>query len=437
MLRDTAVERRAAIDRARATTNLSPVQRYVPHPGDTTEEKLWSECYGSGGEAFPRGLKICLDAVRWDLDEGEDQATEVVLTTPGRERRKELIRLEMVLIVTLRPFASLRTKSIWEILELGDESASEVVSELRSKGARFSVFDPKGQQDVQGNRNLPQARDWNYVFASWLEDREQGAAGTGSDAATAGQIPGAGLSRAVRERLSEQEITTKELDAMRNPASFPTDDKLIAFSARHLIALEAFSAVSILDAAYDRRRNAIPSPHTLPEERGAARLEALSIELAKDGHLRQRVRRVHRDQIMLCADQSFLQYVAACIAAGRLLWEADDPIKHTGQWMLDAGTERVSLGGPEDLAAALGRILTAAESHESRQARAGLERVGWSASTGPRPGLRRRPSERARHAETGRAGYAVLGRLTLRAPRVVTALRRVDRVAALPATSLA
>ena len=363
VVREHAIAGRNAVDAARRAADASPVQRYLPLPGDAVEQELWQDCYGTPGEGLAAGLRQCLETVSWSLTLEEAPPKKIRFATPAQQNRDGGMSLEAALGVTARPFASLRTRSVWEMLERAGTDAGELVAELASRGSPLSVFNPNGQQDVAGN--LRQFRDSNYVFTGWLEER--------ADAAES--VRGAALSRAVRARLGEREVHTEPLDTLRNPASLPTQDKILVFSARHLVALEAFPAVSILDAEYNRRRGHIPSAHVLPEEKGAALLESASIDLARAGHLTRPLDRVDTDQVALCADVHLLQYLAACVASGCVRWQVNDPVEHTGSWLLVIGDSAVALGTAGPFTDTLSR-LTAADDHGSTAAKAALRRTG-------------------------------------------------------------
>lgn len=133
--------------------------------------------------------------------------------------------------------------------------------------------------------------------------------------------------------------------------------------------------MSILDAEYNRRRGHIPSAHVLPEEKGAALLESASIDLARAGHLTRPLDRVDTDQVALCADVHLLQYLAACVASGCVRWQVNDPVEHTGSWLLVIGDAAVALGTAGPFTDTLSR-LTAADDHGSTAAKAALRRTG-------------------------------------------------------------
>jgi len=205
VVREHAIAGRNAVDAARRAANASPVQRYLPLPGDAVEQELWQDCYGTPGEGLAAGLRQCLETVSWSLTLEEAPPKKIRFATPAQQNRDGGMSLEVVLGVTARPFASLRTRSVWEMLERAGTDAGELVAELASRGSPLSVFNPNGQQDVAGN--LRQFRDSNYVFTGWLEER--------ADAAES--VRGAALSRAVRARLGEREVHTEPLDTLRNP----------------------------------------------------------------------------------------------------------------------------------------------------------------------------------------------------------------------------
>jgi hypothetical protein len=366
-LRAQSLAAKQTVDNARIKLNESPVQRYIPLPGDELEKDLWDEHYGDAG-----GLASTLEMLQWRVDEARG-ATRIVMVTPNAEPHDQLITLDILLNLAVRPLVSLRDRSIWDMLDRSGATPLELARELRSRGARLSVFDPNGQQDVAGN--LRQVRDMNYVFAHWLENVDE-------QAGRPVRAGGASLSAAVREALNDANFQTATLSNAHTEGLLPIDDKVMVFTGRHLVALESFPAVNILDAEYDRRKSITPSPHVLPEEKGAARLEAISEELARQGLISKPLGRVNVDDIALCRDETFLKYVAACAAAGHISWQEINPVAGTGQWVIVDGDTAVDLGTSASLSDGLLEVLSE-QDHRADAARQQIAKLGAEAARGP------------------------------------------------------
>lgn len=354
LLQRAAREQRAAIDKERESANESPLQRYVPLPGDSVEEALFGEFFGVGdGSSLPSGLVETLETVSWEVYEARDQPRTLLFKHPGATAsvRPTEITLTNLEGTALAPFVELRTKSAFELLERAAETPEAIVGEFQKHGSRLAAYDVNKQ--LQNAQVAPNVRDWNYVFAAWP------ASGPGSE-----------LAGRVRARLSEAGlgITPEDLTVLRQSDQLPSSDKILAFSARHLMALDAFPGVQILDPAYRARRRHTPSPHVLPEERGAALLEELSEELAREGLVATPLGRLSPDAVALCADHVFLQYVAACAAGERMTYEALDPAAGTGRWVVARKEGKHELGTVRDLAQILSAIL-AGNGYEARNGR--------------------------------------------------------------------
>lgn len=372
-LSDMAVElerRRIAVDEERVAANNPPLRRMVPAPGDAAEAKLYSEAAGAVElpNPLPSGLMGALRQRQWRVYGRPNRAVQIVwsrdlgLTDQPVVQQDELPTLvvEHVLDLTAPLFAGLRTRNVFEVLELAGVSADALAKDVQQESARLAAFNMTGQLKVTGDNVGVQ--DWNYVFAAW----------PGTDA-------GSKLAADVRSVLSGVGLTCQDVPA--SAAGLPVTDKIVAFTARHLIAMDAFSGVGTMQDAYLSRRETVPSPHVLMEERGAARIEAVGQRLAsQEGLLVDPPTRLSAAEVALCRDPLFLQYVAAALAAGKLSWTETDPIKRTGSWVLQHEGKDLPLGTETDFGALLRRISIGGDK-AARDARDDFERAGVAVAT--------------------------------------------------------
>lgn len=352
-----AEETRIKLDDERQTANRAPQERFLPLPGDQVEGELYAEAFGRAeGTTLPRGLLQALEQLSWRLDERPDHPAEILLRHPARSEseRREAVTLNALLSLTLGTFVALRDKSVFEVMERAGESAERLADEIQTNGARLAAYDVQGQLRGEGTADV---RDWDKVFAAWVAE------GSGS-----------GFSAELRDHLARRDYKLEELSG-EQPGSIPTGDKVLVFSARHLLALQAFAGVQILDGAYRSRRNHVPSPHVLPEERGAALMEERSEVLARNGNVSRQLDRMSAREVAICADQQLLQYLVASAAADAVHYETTDAINDVVQWTVEVGDAQVPLGDDPDLGVAIRSIL-GADTHAARSARSALQQAG-------------------------------------------------------------
>jgi hypothetical protein len=361
----TAAEaERIRVDNERVEADGSPLRQMVPLPGSAVEDYLYSDCVGptEPGAGLPQRLLAAMENRWWGVYAGKDHrlritwSRQVPATAAAQlpDAEPEPIELRHLTDQLSTVFLPLRSRHIFEILEQQGDRAADLAIEIRNGAARLAAFDQARQ--LQHTLHNIAIQDWNYVFADW---RREG--------------PGAGLSSELKRLLDDAapanaSTPTGDLAALPLADSLPTSDKIIAFTARHLILLDAFRGVGMLVDSYQQRREAIPSPHVLPEEKGAARLEAESEKLAHDGYLAVPLSRIAPEAVPLCVDPLFLQMIATGIANGLITWQEESAIRRTGTWVLRSGEQLIQLGTEADLAELIRRVLVGSDI-ASRQAR--------------------------------------------------------------------
>lgn len=363
-LHELAQERRVAVDDGRQKANEeSPLRRYLPLPGDAVEEEIFKETFGASSDPVPTGLQPALAAMSWSM-EADAAEIEMLLLNGACHygNRKAPIKLGDLQALVLPTFSDLRKRSVFEMLERTGTSAEALVSELTQGGARLASWDATGQFQLQ-QADTSGVRDWDYVFTTWIADQTE---------------RGASLSAALKDRLDQLNFRTPTLDAVNDPtgdrqvSGLPTKDKIEVFTARHLIALQAFRGVSILKGAYDARRGKTPGPHLFPEERGAARLEAASEELKRDGKVDRAIERVPAELVAVCGDEILLRAVVICAGNGLLTRVTTSAVTGTKQWQLveATGADPVVIGDEAELVALVVRLAASADADAvgSRQA---------------------------------------------------------------------
>jgi hypothetical protein len=361
----TAAEgERIRMDNERVEADKSPLRQMVPLPGTTVEDYLYRDCVGpSDPEAgLPQRLLAAMDSRWWVVHTGKDHGLQImwrrqIPSTAAQPPDAEPAPIELRHLTDQLStvFLPLRSRHIFEILEQQGDRAADLAIEIRNGAARLAAFDQARQ--LQHTLHNIAIQDWSYIFADW---RREG--------------PGAGLSSELKRLLDNAAPAnaprpTEDLTALPVADSLPTSDKIIAFSARHLILLDAFRGVAVLLDSYRHRREASPSPHVLPEEKGAARLEAMSEKLAHDGFLAAPLARIEPEAVPLCVDLLFLQEIATCIANGLITWQEESAIRKTGTWVLHSGAQLIQLGPEAELAELIRRVLVGSNiaSRQGRQ----------------------------------------------------------------------
>jgi hypothetical protein len=360
-----ADRRRVDDERHKAESVLSRL--VLPRPESPLEGKLYERFAGPAEPSSLLPTKVFQqyrDGLFWHAYERPGQPLGFALQqwageAPPRHRdgRPELPTMASLRRLLEPLFTGLRHVSVFEALELEGWEADALVRELRLGGAPLASTRTPNQLK-QTPRGVP-FQDWTLVFADW---RSEGA--------------GSQLSMQVRARLEAEHATLGPVGAAEH-SLLPTGDRLVVFTARHLIDLAAFRGVEILTDAYRRRRLETPSPHVFAEEKGAARLEARSEELVDRGLLKAPLGQVAASLVDLCADDHLLKYAAAAMAAGALRWEDTDLVRNEGWWTVRVVDHDLRIGPDRDLGVTLRRIARgrspSAPTEELRQA---LEQAG-------------------------------------------------------------
>jgi Tubulin like len=358
----TEAEReRLAVDNARTAADASKLRRMTPLPGSPIEGDLYQECAGqeSGDGGLAENLLKAMAARQWRVHMHRNGSQRIVWVgqsvTAKPDGEPTPTELSDVTGQLTHVFLPLRQRHVFEILARSGEQALAVATELKQGSARLAAFD--ASQQLQYTPKNVAVQDWSYFFANW---RTQG--------------PGSELATDVRRLLDDAASANvpKPCSEIGGPAlstELPSMDKIVAFSARHLILLDAFKGVSILRSAYEDRRSANPSPHVLPEEKGAARMEAASHELAKQGLLKAPVERIAPSVVALCTDSNFLQRFATLVAMDMIRHNVTDDIDKIGSWVIQHPEGQSIELGPEWALVDVIKRVASGEDHASRAAR--------------------------------------------------------------------
>lgn len=350
MLKDESEDERLSVDNERTASNESPVRRLVPLPGGKVERGLYDDCVGQMDSALnvPDQLLRVMSACEWRVHTNRDTSLLVWNRPVGPESARapgadpEPIELSHLTDQLTKVFLPLRDRHVFEVLEREALKPAELANELRFGAARLAAFDQKAQLlHTEGDIAV---QDWNYVFADWRTDG-----------------PGGELAVTTRRFLEESASGNApkpavNLGELPEPGSMPTMDKIVAFSARHLILLDAFRGVQKLAPSYRDRRLENPSPHVLPAEKGAATLEALSEELARQGYLDGPIEKIKADAVSLCSDIVFLKRFAMVVANDLIEHDIKDELERQGRWLLVDVDANVELGTEWELERIIQRV---------------------------------------------------------------------------------
>ena len=208
-------------------------------------------------------------------------------------------------------FTALRDVSVFDVLKIGGESVNQLADEIVAGSARLAALNRERQLQVTIANT--QVQDWNLVFANWRVDGQ--ASVLGND---------------LKKRLSDlgQEVEDLRRGGRRRRAA--TSDKILAFSASD--ASSPWTPSMVSTACRPRTTGIVgsrlPSPHLLAEEKGAARLEARSEELAREGLLSEPLSLSFRAVTSPSAATRSSSSTSAAVAAGdRLLWRELNPVE--------------------------------------------------------------------------------------------------------------
>lgn len=366
----------------RVLCNEPVLRRSVPLPGDRAEKQLFDESVGEAAEGrLPQRIQQRLDAIHWIRKESRTEGSRLRLSHPlanaeedgieiGAERsERDVVISADSFIATVTPiFAGLRGRSVFEVLEMLGESADSLTRELRAGSAGLAALDATMQMKASDGDGSP---NWSYVFAGW---RSQG--------------KGSGLSNDLQTGLVRSGFKAIPISGMTDGTAFtwpdgqplpaPCEDKIMLFTARHLMALRAFKGTNVLDQSYRERREASPSPHVMPEEKHAARVEARSERLFQDGLIASALPQLPPDEVAVCADTDLLQWVASCLAGRRL---AVRKIVTTGEreWTVAVGGSKQPIGADRDFRSLLIRLSRQAmpvDRQQRQSLRAAAEEIG-------------------------------------------------------------
>lgn len=349
-LQASAREERTLLDDERQKADLAPLQRFVPQPGEPIEQALYNEHWGSATDGrIPDGLSVLLESLTWDVEENPNEPLEIRLghaNFQGREATLADLRA-----AALTPFMPLRGKSVMALLQEAGTDADRLAQEIRSSMSCLATYDPNKQLQATGGQG--EFRNADYVFAYWPSEQQ--------DNGGPNQEPGAALSGRLRDQLARMGVSTEDLPATTHEGNYPAADKIIAYSVRPLMALEAFTGVQVLATAYHNKRDYKPPTHLLPQERGAAEMELLSEQMVRDGLIDVPLERLRSKEVGYCADRSFLRYAASALSAGLIAYEQEDPFDpSTGRWYVEHDGESVELAKESDLGAVLTTLMNPA-----------------------------------------------------------------------------
>jgi hypothetical protein len=351
-LQGLARDEKMAVDDERQKAEQAPLQRYVPQPGEPIEQTLYGECWGTAaGEKLPQGLSDMLASLRWAVPESPQEPLKIWITHENfsDSRGTMQVRLSDLRAATLLPFMGLRSRSLLEVLELANANPDALAAEIQSSMYALATYDPAQQLLATGGES--EFKNQDYVFAYWPSEQEDESAGSGKQ-------PGSVLSERLRSLLTEYGATTEDLSAGIKGGNYPTRDKLIGYSLRPLMALNAFTGVQALQTSYDAKRASKPPTHLLPEERGAAELEMASEQLVRDGLIKEPLGRLDADHVGYCSDQRFLLYVASALSADSLSYEQEDPFEPaTGRWYVSTGETKMELAEHADFGVVLLQLI--------------------------------------------------------------------------------
>ncbi|MDQ2879849.1 MAG: tubulin-like doman-containing protein [Actinomycetota bacterium] len=369
-LKAESLAERLSIDNERTAGNASPIRRLVPLPSGKVERGFYEDCVGEMDSELrvPRRFFEAMSAREWRVHTSRGGSVKLVsvwtrpintdhASAPGGEPAP--LMLNHLIDQLIKIFLPLRDRHVFEVLEREEVKPADLVDELRFGAARLAAFDQAAQL-LHTERNIA-VQDWNYVFADWRTDGPGNKLATVTRQLLDGSAPG------------NTKKPTINMGDLPEPGSMPTTDKILAFSARHLILLDAFRGVQKLIPSYRDRRLDNPSPHVLPEEKGAARLEALSEELAQQGFLNAPVEKIRANTVSLCSDVVFLQRFAMLVANDLVEHDVEDELTEQGRWLLLKEDGELELGTEWELDRVILRVASG-QDHRSVLARAGIKR---------------------------------------------------------------
>jgi Tubulin like len=358
-LRESARSERLVADKERVDGNRLPLRRLLPMPDDEVEQRLYSDCVGADTEPPGSHLMTALGKLSWGVWPPVEGSDELVLRHPSTDKspadRPTPITLGALDELVDPMFAKLRKLTVFELLEMAGVTADTASQELIRGSATLASFNTERQLRI-ANLDI-RIQEPTFVFAHWP------ASGNGSQ-----------LANALKQRLTSMEIDCHDLVEQGGPVL----NKIIAFTAKHLIGMEAFNGVEVLNASYRQRRLDLPSPHIMPEEKGAARMESHSETLARAGLIARSLDMIPSSHVAMCRDERFLRYVAAAAAGGAISWQIIDPIENSGRWVVavDHGPHR-ELGTEPEFGAMLAGLLVGTD----RSSKDAIEAIRAAART--------------------------------------------------------
>jgi hypothetical protein len=325
---------RAALTDQRERAERLPLRRIVPSVTDTVvERQLYLEILGeSGQDALPPRLRGVSAGLRFRpalVGDGAMTLTvEGALAAAGNAPVDQLVHA--LLRQTMPLFGRIRTMSVFEMLERLEVPSRTISQLLVEGGAPLAGYDTgQHHQHLRRRRQDDEMQELRYVVAAW----------------PASEHPGGRLAADLRQSLVQQQVQVEDATSPDEPR--PTADKIVQFCAQHGLVLPAFTGVSKIRPAYDRRRGAPLSPHVLPEEKYAARLEATAADLVGSGVLRRPLDEIAPADLPLCRDQDLLQAAAVALACDALRPEPDDQGLVARWWLRHRLAEDLFHDGPD------------------------------------------------------------------------------------------
>ncbi|MFF5232344.1 tubulin-like doman-containing protein [Dactylosporangium sp. NPDC000521] len=334
VLEDTAAHLRAdsqEIAEERERAERLPLRRIVPSVTDAAvERRLYDEIVGEpGDDRLPSRLAGVGAGLRFHAVPGNPVALTLEgplagSGTPARQLVAALLRQ------TTPVFDQLRTMSVFDMLERLGAGAGAVAHLLVDGGAPLAGYDvAQHHQHLRRRDQDDELQELRYVVAAW----------------PAAEHPGGALATELRQALARQRIQVEDAHSPGEPR--PTSDKIVQFCARHGLVLPAFTGVSKTRPAYDRRRGGPLSPHVLPEEKNAARIESTAADLVGQGLLRGGIAEIHPADLPLCRDPGLLRATAVALACDVLRPEPDHQGRVARWWLRDGYTEDLFHDAPD------------------------------------------------------------------------------------------
>lgn len=354
-LQEQAIQERNRVDQQRHRDSAVPVRRFVPLPGDAANDKLFTAAWTDQTDEGRDGLDATLDLIAFNAL-GLGKAPRIIMTFHGPDSPVKNIELSDLTTTTARRFVGFREKSIFEILEMNGEGAEKIAGELDGGAARLAAFNPIGQAQANQEANPVDKR---YVWAAW----------------PAGDEAYARLGTTVRDQLQSRNLSVRDLtDPLEQAAS---TDKIVVYTSHHLLALRSFNGVDRLVPAYKARRTTSPSPHVMPEEVAAIRLEEESEALARDGYFPRPIDELSIESVRFAPHDRLLKSLAACIAVGAIGVKRS-AVQGTASWTLDTTSgDELELGTDLDLDALVLRLVSRSDQFDERnQTQAIMSRGG-------------------------------------------------------------